>query len=89
MGKAALVVPNYAAQLALHLSGSARILELQELPQELARKCLGAERVVALAVQQVETHSGDWSAALAYERARAESLCRSEEPELAALCPAS
>lgn len=83
-GKAALVVPNYAAQLALHISGSARILEVQEVPKEMARRCIGAERVVALSVQQVETQSGDWSAALAYERARAESFSLPEE--LATLC---
>ncbi len=84
-GKAALVVPNYAAQLALCISGSARVLELEEMPAELARKCIGAERVVALSVQRVEAQSGDWSAALAYERARAEVLSMPEEA--VTICP--
>lgn len=72
--QAALVVPNYAAQIALCLSGSAHIVELEALRAEVARRCVGAERVVALAVQRVEVQSGYWSATLAYECARAESL---------------
>ncbi len=73
-GQAALVIPNYAAQLAVCLSGSARIVELGELAPELVQRCRGAERVVALSVRQVETQSGDWSAALGYERVRAETV---------------
>ena len=78
-GKAALVVPNYAAQLALCLSGSARVVEVEEMPLALQRRCPGAERVVALSVQRVQTQSGDWSVALAYERTRAETFSMSEE----------
>lgn len=79
-GRVALIVPNYAAQLALCISGWARIVELEELSSELLGRCNGAERVVALAVQRVETQHGDWSAALAYERARAEIIFTREEP---------
>src|SRR5205085_5628820 len=86
-GQAALVIPNYAAQLALCLSGSARIVELEEMPWDLQRRCPGAERVVALSVQRVETQCGDWSAALAYERTRAEALFASDD--LVAACPVS
>lgn len=82
-GQAAFVIPNYAAQLALCVSGTARILELDELSTELAQSCIGAERVVALSVKHVETQSGDWSAALAYERARAEALSTSDVPAVA------
>jgi len=73
-GLAALIVPNYVAQLAVCLSGSARIVELGELAPGLVPSLPGAERVVALSVRQVEIQSGDWSAALAYERARAETV---------------
>jgi uncharacterized protein len=73
-GQAAVVIPNYAAQLALCVSGSARILEVSELDEGLARKCPGAERVVALAVQRVEVQRGDWSIPLAYEHVRAQML---------------
>ncbi len=84
-GQAAFVIPNYAAQLALCVSGTARILELDELSTELAQSCIGAERVVALSVKHVETQSGDWSAALAYERVRAETLSTSDDLSIA--CP--
>lgn len=79
-GKAALVIPNYAAQLAVCVSGSACVLELEELSAELAQSCPGAERVIALAVQRVEVQSGDWSAALIYERVRAESILANGDP---------
>ena len=84
-GQAALVIPNYAAQLALRVSGRACVVSLDELSPELAEKCVGAERVVALAVQRVETQSGDWSTALAYERNRAEALLKARD--LVAACP--
>jgi uncharacterized protein len=84
-GQAALVIPNYAAQLALCISGTARIVELDELSTDLAQSCIGAERVVALSVQRVETQCGDWSTALAYERARAEALSTSDN--LVVACP--
>ena len=47
-GRATLIVPHYAAQLALCVAGSARVVELEELPAELACRCIGAERVVVL-----------------------------------------
>jgi len=73
-GQVALVIPNYVAHLALCVSGSARIVELGQLSTELAHSCRGAERVIVLSVQRVEAQHNDWSATLAYERARAESL---------------
>jgi len=75
-GKATLIVPTYAAQLALRISGSAHVIEMKELPAETVQYCPGAERIVALTVQYVETQSGDWSATLAYERARAETMTK-------------
>ncbi len=78
-GQAAIVVPNYAAQLALCISGSARVVELQELSAEQARSCTGAQRVVMLSVERIETQSGDWSTTLAYERARAEAFVPNKE----------
>jgi hypothetical protein len=72
-GQAALVIPNYAAQLAILVSGTAQVVELEELPREVGQRCPGAERVVILNIQHVETQHGDWSDAIAYERARAES----------------
>ena len=72
--QAALVVPDYAAQVALCVSGTACVVEPGDLHVEVARRCVGAERIIALAVQRVEVQSGDWSATLAYERARAASL---------------
>jgi len=84
-GQVALVIPNYAAQLALCVSGAARIFEMDELSTEIAQSCIGAERVVALSVQRVETQSGDWFAALAYERARAETISASHD--LVNACP--
>ncbi len=85
--QAALVVPHYAAQMALCLSGLACVVEPKGLRTEVARRCVGAERIVALAVQRVEVQSGDWSATLAYECARAESLWA--ETPMASLCPLS
>ncbi len=73
-GQAALVIPNYVAQVALCVSGSASILEAREIPPELKQACAGAERIVALAVRRVEQQSGDWSVTLAYERARAQRI---------------
>jgi predicted pyridoxine 5'-phosphate oxidase superfamily flavin-nucleotide-binding protein len=67
-GKAMLIVPDYAAQLAVSFAGSAQVLDRDELPGELAEKCTGAERIIALTVERIETQMGDWSAALAAER---------------------
>jgi hypothetical protein len=72
--EAALVIPDYGAQVALFVSGSARVVEVETLPEDLARRCKGAERVVALSVRWVEVQYGDWSATLSYERARAQSI---------------
>lgn len=79
-GQAAIVVPDYAAQLALCISGLARVLELRELPAKLAQSCAGAERIVALSVQRVEIQSGDWSTDLAHERAYPETTSLPQEP---------
>ncbi len=72
-GDACLIL-NYAAQLALCVSGAACVLEVEDLSAELAQDCIGAERVIAVSVQRVETQSADWSAAMAFERTRAETI---------------
>lgn len=77
--KATLVVPDYAAQLAMSIAGSARIIDRDECSETLLRRCRGAERVMALSVQHVEVQHGDWSAALAYERIRAAALSLAED----------
>ncbi|MEO8973254.1 MAG: hypothetical protein ABI406_16840 [Ktedonobacteraceae bacterium] len=68
-GLATLIIPDYAAQLAVRVSGSARILEMSELSPSLIRRCVGAERVLALSVQHVELQTGNWSPALRCENA--------------------
>lgn len=72
--QAALVIPNYSAQVALCLSGPAFVSEVHELSVDLAQRCPGAERVIALSVQHVGLQHGDWSATLAYEQAHAKTL---------------
>jgi hypothetical protein len=84
-GQAALVIPNYAAHVALCLSGSAAVITPDDLPMELTQRCVGAERVVALRVQHVELQHGDWSATLAYERERAQAIITRSHPAL--VCP--
>jgi hypothetical protein len=84
-GQATLVVPHYAAQMAVSIAGVAGIFEQAEFPAWLARKYQGAERAIAIAVQRVSVQHGDWSATLACERARAESLGKVTNPILA--CP--
>lgn len=84
-GQVTLVIPCYPAHQALRVSGTASILEMNELSADLARQCIGAERVVALAVQRVELQYGDWSATIAYERSLAESLSVSQKP--VPVCP--
>src|SRR5206468_686584 len=59
--QAAVIIPNYGAQLALSISGSAHILEVDQLTPDQAQQCIGAERVIAILVQRVEVQSGDWS----------------------------
>jgi hypothetical protein len=83
--QAAVVIPNYAAQMALCLAGSAGVIEVGDLPMELALRCAGAERVVALRVHHVDMQQADWSATLAYEQERAQTLITSSHPAL--ICP--
>ncbi len=64
-GQATLVVPHYAAQMAVSITGVAGIFEQAEFPAWLARKYQGAERAIAIAVQRVSVQHGDWSATLA------------------------
>jgi uncharacterized protein len=73
-GFATLVVPNYAAQMAVCIAGTAGIFDFEELPAWLAQKCPGAARAITVSVQRISVQHGDWSTALVYERARAESL---------------
>ena len=82
--KAALLVPSYAEQFALCISGEATVLEPTQLPLPLRKQCHEAQRVVALAVTHIERQSGDWSEVLAYERARAKSFV--EAPEMVPVC---
>src|SRR5579875_51712 len=84
-GLATLVVPNYAAQMAVCIAGTAGIFDFEELPQWLAQKCPGAERVITVSVQRISIQHGDWSTVLAYERTRAESLGLVTDPAVA--CP--
>ena len=72
--QAAMIVPDFVEQMACCISGSAMILELHELSSDIAQQCIGAERVVALSVEQITMQKGNWSAALAYECIRAEKL---------------
>ncbi len=84
-GQTTLVIPHYAAQLALCVSGEAQVIEMAELPKEVAESLPAAERVVMLLVLHVETQFGDWSDTLAYERARAESFVATKEPDACSL----
>jgi hypothetical protein len=54
--------------------------KMSELSADLAKQCIGAERVVALAVQRVELQHGDWSATIAHERTFAEALSAFQRP---------
>ncbi len=76
-GKAALLIPNYVAQQAVCATGSAYVLEPEEVTPALASKCAGAERIIALLVERVDVQNGQndqWSASLAYETARAATI---------------
>ena len=84
-GHATFVVPCYPAHMALRISGRASIMELAEIPEDVANRCVGAERVVALSVQRVTLQDGDWSETLAYERRFAASLSAAEKA--VAVCP--
>ncbi|MDQ2716794.1 MAG: pyridoxamine 5'-phosphate oxidase family protein [Chloroflexota bacterium] len=78
-GQVTLVVPDYAMHLALSISGVASVVGRNALSSDLADRCPGAERVVALAVQYVEVQRSDWRVPLAYERARASSIAMQRE----------
>jgi uncharacterized protein len=69
--RAALVVPNYVAHVALCISGVAHVRGMEGLHPELLRRCRGAERIIEIAVQRVEIQCGDWSSLLEYECDRA------------------
>lgn len=84
-GQATLVIPNYVSQVALCISGRANILELGELTEGQAKRCIGAERVVALSIQRVVVQSGDWSNTLEYENRRAQA-CFTPLPSID-VCP--
>lgn len=77
---ATFVIPCYATHQALRVSGAASVLEMSELPTDVAKRCKGAERVVALSVQRVELQYGDWSETIAYEHSFAASLSDAEKP---------
>lgn len=72
--QAALLIPDYVAQVALSISGTASVQEVGRLSAEAARLCRGAERVIMLNVEHIEAQSGDWSALLTYECTHASSL---------------
>ncbi len=72
--RAALVVPNYVAHVALCISGVASVRGMEGLPPGLVQRCRGAERIIAIGVQSVEVQDGDWSTLLEYECARATSV---------------
>jgi len=69
-GRAALVVPDYSAQIALCISGRAQVVEMRNLSSSVQQRCPGAKRAIRLKVRQIEGQAGDWSASLAYERER-------------------
>jgi hypothetical protein len=87
-GKAAILIPNYVAQMAVCATGSAFVLEPGNLTPALLRKCAGAERIIALSVGRVEVQSGyngEWAAALAYEAARSSTIALSGDSS--EVCP--
>jgi uncharacterized protein len=69
--RAALVVPNYVAHMALCISGLAHVKGMEGLHPELLRRCRGAERIIEIEVQRIESQCGDWSSLLEYECNRA------------------
>ncbi|MHB8598276.1 MAG: pyridoxamine 5'-phosphate oxidase family protein [Ktedonobacteraceae bacterium] len=77
-GLATLIIPDYVAQLAVRISGSACILEMSELSSAIKQRCVGAERVLAISVQRVELQTGNWSSALTCENARSEAALTHE-----------
>ena len=79
--KATVLVPGYAEQIALCIAGEAAVLEPGQLPVFLREQCRGAQRIVAIIVQHIEQQDGDWSEALAYERARAKVLAEVKQVE--------
>ncbi|MBA2283973.1 MAG: pyridoxamine 5'-phosphate oxidase family protein [Ktedonobacteraceae bacterium] len=81
-GQVTLVIPDYTMHLALSIGGVANVVELNALSPDLACRCPGAERVVALAVQRVEVQRGDWKVPLAYERARASTIAMQRKQDV-------
>jgi hypothetical protein len=71
-GQAALIIPDYGAQLALCIAGRVQVIEAEELPMQLREGCKGAKRVIRMEVQRIEGQEGDWSTALNYERERSQ-----------------
>ncbi len=85
-GKATLLVPGYAEQVALCVAGDAAVLEPAQLPVFLREKCRGAQRIVAITAQHIERQDGNWSDALVYERARAKVLAEVKQAAQSCLC---
>lgn len=83
--QAALLIPNYAAQVALCVAGFADVIEVSSLPMALRQQCIGAKRILVLRVRHVEMQGGHWSATLAYEQERAQAFFTRNRPALA--CP--
>jgi hypothetical protein len=69
--QASIIIPDFVAQVALKIFGTAQVLEMEQLPSALHQKCKGAERVIAISVQRVEGQGGDWTTALRHEQRRA------------------
>lgn len=67
-GLATVIVPDYSMQVALSVCGKARILALSDLTGDLQEKCVGAERVICLAVEELRLQSGDWTLPLLHTR---------------------
>lgn len=78
-GRAALLVPGYAEQVALCIGGDATVLEPVQLPLFLREKCRGAQRLIALTVRYVEIQRCNLEEALAYERAYTRVLAEAKQ----------
>ena len=76
-GLATVIVPDYSMQVALSVCGQARILELGDLTGDLQEKCVGAERVICLTVQELRLQSGDWTLPLLHTQEAAATRQRS------------
>jgi predicted pyridoxine 5'-phosphate oxidase superfamily flavin-nucleotide-binding protein len=69
--QASIIIPDFTTQVALQIFGAAQVFDLDEIPIELAQKCNGAERVIAIFVLHIEGQGGNWAASLLYEQKRA------------------